>query len=114
MVAQTPPIPKTCLKRIVEPLNAIQQKRQDFFTNAQQLYERLQQFAGQARTAIKRAYRDKHQTERADTEINHINHSLTNQNKQLQRLIDRLTTQNAKLNSENSKLMSLLQTNKKS
>lgn len=76
-----PSTQKTRLKRIVEPLNAIQQKRQDFFTNAQQLYERLRQFAGQARTAIKRAYQDKHQTERADTEINH-SQSLFDQSEQ--------------------------------
>lgn len=76
-----PSTPKTRLKRIVEPLNAIQQKRQDFFTNTQQLYERLRHLANRTRTAIKRAYRDKHQTERADTEINH-SQSLFDQSEQ--------------------------------
>ncbi|EGE22076.1 hypothetical protein [Moraxella catarrhalis] len=47
-----PSTPKTRLKRIVEPLNAIQQKRQDFFTNTQQLYERLRHLANRTRTAV--------------------------------------------------------------
>ena len=62
--------PKTRLKRIVEPLNAIQQKRQDFFTNAKQLFERLQHLANRTRTAVKRLTGDHSNAGRADTAIN--------------------------------------------
>lgn len=68
--SRVPPTPKTRLKRIVEPLNAIQQKRQDFLSNAQQLFERLQYLANRTRTAVKRLTGDHSNTERADTAIN--------------------------------------------
>lgn len=67
---RVPPTPKTRLKRIIEPLNAIQQKRQDFFTNAQQLFERLQHLANRTRTAVKRLTGDHSNAGRADTAIN--------------------------------------------
>ena len=68
--SRVPPTPKTRLKRIVEPLNAIQQKRQDFFSNAQQLFERLQHLANRTRTAVKRLTGDHSNAGRADTAIN--------------------------------------------
>lgn len=37
---------------LLDPLNAIYPKRQEFLTNAQQLYERLQRIVERANTAI--------------------------------------------------------------
>lgn len=55
---------------LLDPLNAISPKRQDFLTNAQQLYERLQRIVERARTAVKRFTSDHSNTERADAAIN--------------------------------------------
>ena len=55
---------------LLDPLNAISPKRQDFLTNAQQLYERLQRIVERARTAVKRITGGHSNTGRADNAIN--------------------------------------------
>lgn len=65
------PTKETRSKCLYEPLNAIQQKRQDFSTNAQSIFEQLQHLANRARTAVKRFTSDHSNTEQADNAINH-------------------------------------------
>ena len=80
---------------------------------AQQLFERLQRIVERARTAVKRVTGDHSNAGRADTAINGSQSVFDRAERAIKGLIDKLTTQNAKLNSENNRLMSLLQSNKK-
>lgn len=66
-----PPSQQTRSKRFYEPLNAIHPKQQNFLTNAESIFERLQRIAERARAAIRRLADNHSQAERADNAINH-------------------------------------------